>query len=174
MTIFKGVPQGFVFGSPLVNVFTNAFFLSLKNSHLSNYANDNTLYCYGKMINEVNEKLKLDFKLVTAYFHENQMLLNFGKCRYICLGSKTEKAEFWIFEKSKEESILCVNMDNKLTFYIYIKGLCMKGLPENYSFIKNLTLLDSSKKSLIFKSVIKSHLSYYKLISVFSPKHSKT
>ena len=71
---------------------------------MSNYAEDNTLYRYGKTIDRVNEKLKLDFRLVTSWFHKNRMSLNPGKCYYMCLGSKTEKAEFLfdrkIFEKS--------------------------------------------------------------------------
>ena len=56
-------------------------------------------YCYGKLINEVNETLKLDLKLVNTWFHGICMLLNRGKFNYMCLGSKTEKAEF-LMEKS--------------------------------------------------------------------------
>ena len=66
-------------------------------------------YCYGKLTNEVNETLKLDLKLVTTWFHGIFILLNCGKCNYMCLGSKTEKAEFLfdgkIFESSKGEKL---------------------------------------------------------------------
>ena len=51
-------------------------FFSVTNSHLSNHADDNTLYCHDKTKNEVDEKLKLDFKLITNWFHENCMLIN--------------------------------------------------------------------------------------------------
>ena len=50
------------------------------NSHLSNYADDNTLYCFSKTVNEMKDKLKSGFLLVTTWFHENRMFLNYGKC----------------------------------------------------------------------------------------------
>ena len=62
-----------------INIFLNTFSLSVTISHLSNYVDSNTLYCYGKTINKVNEKLKLDFKSVTTCFPEKRMLLNSGK-----------------------------------------------------------------------------------------------
>ena len=49
----------------------------------------------------------------------------------MCLGRKTDKAEFSFdgknFENSKEETILSVTVDNKLIFYKHIKGLCKKA-----------------------------------------------
>ena len=36
---------------------------------------------YGKTKNEVNEKLKSDFELVTIWFHEKRMLLKPPKCK---------------------------------------------------------------------------------------------
>lgn len=47
------------------------------------------------------------------------MLLNPSKCHYMSLGSKTEKDEFSFngkfFENGKEETILGVTIENKLT-----------------------------------------------------------
>ena len=43
------------------------------------------------MINGVNEKLKLDFKLVTTWFFKNSMLPNPSKRYYMCLESKIKK-----------------------------------------------------------------------------------
>ena len=37
------------------------------------------LYCHGKTIIEVNEKLNSNFELVATWFHENCMLINPGK-----------------------------------------------------------------------------------------------
>ena len=86
-----------------------------------NNADIQTLYYHGKTKEEENAKLNLDFQLVTTWLHENCMLLNPFKCHCICLESKTGKAEFWscgkIFENSKEESILDVTINNKLTFH---------------------------------------------------------
>ena len=41
--IISGVPQGSILGPLLFNIFLNDLFLLVKNSELSNYADDNTL-----------------------------------------------------------------------------------------------------------------------------------
>lgn len=46
---------------------------------MSNYADDETLYCYGKTINKVNATLKKGLKLVTTWFNGNYVLLNHGR-----------------------------------------------------------------------------------------------
>ena len=53
----------------------------------------------------MNEKLKLDFKLVVFWFRYNRMLLNLGKRNYMYLSSKTEKAGFdrKIFGEEKKQ-----------------------------------------------------------------------
>ena len=80
------------------------------------------------------------------------MSLNPGKCYYMCLGSKTEKAEFLfdrkIFENSKEEAILGITVDNKITFYDHSKELCKKAFSKICTLSRILPYLDSLKKSL--------------------------
>ena len=50
----------------------------LFNSLSNNNANDNSLYCYVKTVNDVNEKP--DFEFVTTWIPENRMLVNLFKC----------------------------------------------------------------------------------------------
>lgn len=64
------------------------------------------------MINGVNEKLKLDFKLVTTWFF-NSMLPNPGKRYYMYLESKIKKR---------------APIDSTLNFYNQIEGTLQKGL----------------------------------------------
>ena len=53
----------------------------------------------------MNEKVKLDFKLVVFWFRYNRMLLNLGKRNYMYLSSKTEKVGFdrKIFGEEKKQ-----------------------------------------------------------------------
>ena len=53
------------------------------------------------------------------------------KCHYMCTGRNTEndKSEFdnLLLENSKEEVVLGVTIDNKLTFDSHIKSICRKA-----------------------------------------------
>ena len=63
----------------------------------------------------------------TTWLQKSSILLNSGKCHYMCLGNKTKKAEISfdgkIFENSKEKTFLGVTKSNKFTFYNHTKGL---------------------------------------------------
>ena len=56
------------------------------------------------------------------------MVLNLGKCHFMCLGQNTVN-EIFVYDNieiknSKEEKILGVIIDNKLGFKSHVKKLC--------------------------------------------------
>ena len=76
--------------------------LFLSETFLSNYADDNNLYCTGKELDIITEKLWKVFKVVTDWFFENYMSLYPTKCYYMCF-DKTRKMIRLTLENSKEE-----------------------------------------------------------------------
>ena len=46
------------------------FFLFVSNSHLSNYADDSTLYTFGYNLDKLKYILRFDFDLVSKWFEE--------------------------------------------------------------------------------------------------------
>ena len=129
--MISGVPQGSILGPLLFNIFLNDLFLFVENSDLSNYADDNMLYSSGNDLEKVKQTLRQDFEIVTKWFYENYMVLNLGKCHFMCLGQNTVNETFVYdnteMKNSIEEKILGVIIENKLRFKSDVKNLCKKA-----------------------------------------------
>ena len=72
-----------------------------------------------------------DFEIVTKWLSGNYMVLNSGKCCFMCLRQNTINEPFVCYitemKNSKEEKILEVIIDNKLTFKSQVKNLRKKS-----------------------------------------------
>ena len=169
--IIAGVPQGSILGPLLFNIFVNDLFLFVSSSKLSNYADDNTLYTFGYNLEEVKEVLLNDLNKVTEWFFENYMVLNAGKCHFMCLGKNTENETFifkdTIMNNSKVEKILGVTIDNRLTFSSHIRELCNKASQKISAFSRISNQLNDSDKNLLFNAVVKYQFNYCPLVWMF-------
>ena len=174
--IIAGVSQGSILVPILFNIFVNDLFLFVSSSNLSNYADDNTLYTSGYNLKEVKEVLLNDLNKVTEWFFENYMVLNAGKCHFMCLGKNTENETFTfkdtIMNNSKEEKILGVIIDNRLTFSSHIRELCKKASQKISALSKISNQLNDSEKNLLFVAVVKPQFNYCPLVWMFCSKTS--
>ena len=91
-------------------------FFSLYTTVLSNYVDDNKLYAIGNDKEETKRALAEDFQTIISWLYKNYMVLNIGKCRYMCMGKDLEEKKLWKFratKNSKEVEILGIKIDRK-------------------------------------------------------------
>ena len=78
------VPESSI-GRPLLfDLFINDFIFFLYAIVLSNYSDDNKVYAIGNNNEETERVLAQDFQTVIDWFYENCMILNTGKCNFMC------------------------------------------------------------------------------------------
>ena len=115
----------------LFNLFINDSVLFLTDFVLSNYTEDYNLDSKGKDRDIIKNLLRKDFRALAEWFFENYMVLNQTKYHYVCIDGNTENDKFdfnnLLLENGKEEVVLGVTIDNKLTFESHIKNISRKA-----------------------------------------------
>ena len=127
-------------------------------------------------MNIIKEKLQKDFKVVTGWLYENYMSLNPTKCHYMCLGKNKENDTFNFenisLKNSKQELILGLTIDNKLSFDNHVKKVCRKANQKTCALSRISNHLYSKQKEILFKEMIRSQFKYYPLIWMFCSRKS--
>ena len=99
------------------------------------------------------------------------MVLNSGKCHFMCLGQDTVNKTFVYdnieMKNSKEEKTLGVIIDNNLSFKSHIKNLCKKASQKIWALSRLTNYLNNSKKTIIFNALINSQFKYCPLVWMF-------
>ena len=84
----SGVPQGSVLGPLLFNIFINDLFYFIKETKLSNYADDNQLYFADTDPPVVEHVVNKELVVECEWFRNNKMILNPEKCKPLVLSRK--------------------------------------------------------------------------------------
>ena len=127
--ITTGIPQGSILGPLLFDIFISDIFLFVESSNVCNYADDNTLFAFGKTFDEVTRKLQNDFLILDEWFFNNFLVLNSDKCHFMTLGTPNTLSNFKCknITITTSEKLLGVIIDNKLDFAEHLNTVCKKA-----------------------------------------------
>ena len=125
-----GVPQGSVLGPILFNIFINDLMLTVKECSICNFADDNTLYSMNKTLEEVLNNLRHETTSVIGWLNSNGMVANPKKFQMIILGVDSSDINFQIdintvIKPVKEVKLLGITIDDALSFYPHVEGICL-------------------------------------------------
>ena len=115
------MPQGFILGPVLFNIFIDDIFHFIKNCKLYKYADNNTV-SHAEKMKRLIVKLVEDSMGLNKWFVDNKMKANLGKCQAIAVGNHTHSENISfnlgdnIVKCENSVKLLGVTTDFKLDF----------------------------------------------------------
>ena len=166
--IITGVPQGSILGL-LFNIFLSDLFLFLNEVDIANYADDNTPYVCEQDSRTVTENLESSSAKLSTWFISNRMKANPGKYHFLLTGNKeaTLNIDQFQLESSKQQNLLGVIIDNKLTFEQHLNKLCSKVSQKLNALTRISNYIQPDQRRLIMKAFITSQFGYCPLVWMF-------
>ena len=175
--VIAGVTQGSIGGPLLFNLFIKDLVFFIEQCALSNFADDNNLSLSGEDKELVKSMLSSDFMIVEDLFFENYMILNLGKCYFMCIGKNVSNSELLNLndlnlKNCKVVEVLGITIDRNLNFKGHIKNICRKAGQKLSALLRISSHINTDKKSLLYKSMIKSQFAYCPLVWMFCFRQS--
>ncbi len=174
--IKSGVPQGSVLGPLFFNIFINDLLLAVKESEVCNFADDTTIYTFGKDIESVILNLEEDLSNTLNWFRDNHMAANPAKFQVMFLGLREEpkfilEINDKIIPLTDKVKLLGVTVDSQLKFDDHTKALCQKANRKVSAFSRVAPYLNQEKGKILYNTFIMSNFNYCPLIWMY---HGKT
>ena len=131
--ILSGVPQGYILGPILFNIFLSDLFLCIKKSDLHNFADDNTITATCNTLTGLLKTLEQESESAVSWFKQNGIIVNADKFQAIILNKKEGEAKYKLtidnndIESTKSVKELGITIDDRLRFDKHISNLCSKA-----------------------------------------------
>ena len=105
------------------------------------------------------------------------MVLNQGECHFMCIGKNVTDSKLLNFNDQilrycTEVEILGITLDRNLNFRHHIKKPCRKVGQKLSALLRLPSYIDTNKKALLYKSIIKSQFTYCPLAWIFCLRQS--
>ena len=158
-----GVPQGFVLGPLLFNIFIFDLFLIMNKVDLASYADDNTPYVIGKSVKEAINSLKEESDELLYWFANTQMKATTDNCHLLTISS--DKVSIYVdsynIKSCKCEKRLGITIDNKLKFNTNVDEICKKAGQKLNALSRVSPYMDLSKRHILLNAFFILQFTYF-------------
>ena len=125
----------------------------------------------------VKSMLSSDFMIVENWFFENYMILNPGKCYFMCIGKNISDSELLNLndlnlKNCKEIKVLGFTIDGNLNFKEHMKNISRKAGQNLSALLRISSQINTDNKALLYKSMIKSQFAYCPVLWMFCFRQS--
>ena len=171
--ILSEVPQGSILGLLLFTTDTCDLFLTIKDCHIANYADDNTPYLSRKNLEEVLNGLENVSSNLCQWFTENELKGNTSKCHLLITSGVNVHVNKGTSQiKNRDcERLLEIDIDCKLIFENHINQICSNARAKIKALARIEPFLNKRKRKLLMNAFFKFQFSYCRLSWMF---HSRT
>ena len=121
--------------------------------------------------------LSSDLMIVKDWLFENYTILNPGKCYFMCIGKNVSDSELLNLndlnlKNCKEVEVLGIPIDRNLNFKGHLKNIFRKAGQKLSALLTISSHINTNKKALLYKSMIKSQFAYCPLVWMFCLRQS--
>ena len=133
---------------------------------IASYTDDITPYTNDFNLEEIIQKLEITANNLFERFKNNNMKANADKCHLLVTRDTdvTTKIGELDVKNSREEKLLGVKTDSKLSFENHVSSLCKKASQKLHALERVLNFMDLAKRKNLMKAFITTQLNYCPLI----------
>ena len=165
--ILFGVPQGSILGPLLFIIYINDLFMFTEDFDVANYADDCSAYEYKKTLSEVITCLERDAACLLEWYQNNYLTPNPDKHHLllnIVEGDWSLRIASETIKNSKEEKVLGITFDNKLSFESHVTKICNTASQKLHALARISNLMSMEKRKILMNAFINSQFGYCPLI----------
>lgn len=163
-----GTPQGSVLGAILFILYINDLPGAIKWCDVNLFADDTLIFCHGKNINDLINKIESDLGNIDRYLKANKLKLNVDKTKCMIIKGKRNNVVNDVtiricgvpIDETNEMKYLGVLIDNKLNFKTNNQYV-IKKVAKKIGFMSRVAKNLTAKATItLYKSIIAPHFDY--------------